>query len=261
MIIGRTAAEQLQTVGSCNQQLRFQSEIYFKAIDILPVLEEKRKLIAKPTRSWGGGTGLHSLAYDGCKYFIDGEERSIDQIRATVCSWEEAIVVDFVTQAEYACRVFPETTNSIRVITGKHKDGQIEVLFSFHRFGSNRSKPVDNISSGGFVALVDIETGTLGPAKSFVDPNQFHSVHPETNERIEGLKICNWNSIKSKLIQVHECFPYYTFLAWDVVATDSDGPYILEINRGSDLGSQILQPQRNEKLGKFMREYGLLDKW
>ena len=164
-----------------------------------------------------------------------------------------------MTQAEYARNSFPETTNSIRVITGQHKDGRIEILFSFHRFGSNRSKPVDNISSGGFVSLVEIETGTLGPAKSFMEPDRFYSVHPETNKRIEGVTICHWDSIKSKLIHVHECFPCYTFLAWDVVVTDSEGPYILEINRGSDLGSQMLQPQRNEKLGQFMKEYGLLD--
>ncbi len=229
--------------------------------DILPILEEKERLIAKPTRSWGGGNGLHSLAYDGQKYSIDGKECSAEKLRASVCSWEEAIIVDFAVQAEYARRIFPDTTNTIRVITGQHKDGQIEILFSFHRFGSNRSKPVDNISSGGFVSLVDIETGTLGPAKTFFDPTRFYSIHPDTNERIEGVRIAHWDRIKSKMIQAHKCFPCYTFLAWDVVATESGDPYVLEINRGSDLGSQMLQPQRHEKLGQFMKEHGLLDNW
>ncbi len=232
-----------------------------KRIDILPVLEQKGKLIVKPTRSWGGGTGLHSLAYEGQQYSIDGKPCSADQLRTAVCSWEEAIVVDFVPQAEYSRIVFPETTNTVRVVTGQHKDGKVDVLFSFHRFGSNQSKPVDNISSGGFVSLVDIETGILGPAKTITDPNQFYPIHPETNVKIQGIIIPGWDNIRSRLIHVHECFPCYKFLAWDVVVVDSDAFSILEINRGCDLEVQMLGAQRNEKLGLFMREYGLLDKW
>ena len=232
-----------------------------ETIDIVPLLEQKGRLIAKPTRSWGGGNGLHSLAYDGQTYAIDGKECSAEQLRSSVCSWEEAIVVDYAVQAEYARRIFPKTTNTIRVITGQHKDGQIEILFSFHRFGSARSGPVDNISSGGFVCLVDLETGALGPAKSFFEPNRFYPVHPDTNEQIEGVVIPHWDMIKARLIQTHKCFPCYMFLAWDVVATESGEPYVIEINRGSDLGSQMLKPQRREKLGRFMQEYGLLDKW
>jgi len=231
-----------------------------KPIDILPILEQKGKLIAKPTRSWGGGAGLHSLAFDGQQYSIDGKPCSADQIQASVRSWEDAIIVDYAVQSEYARRIFPETTNTIRVITGMHKDGQIEVLIAYHRFGSNRSKPVDNISSGGFVCMVDLETGALKPAKTILDPTRFYAIHPETNETIEGVVIPEWETITSRLIQVHRCFPCYTFLAWDAVVADSGEFYILEVNRGADLEMQMLQPLRHEKLGLFMKEYGLLDK-
>ena len=231
-----------------------------ETVDIIPILEQKGKLIAKPTRSWGGGIGLHSLAFDGQQFSIDGKECSAEQVRTSVCSWEEAIIVDFAVQAEYARRIFPETTNTLRVITGQHKDGQIEVLIAYHRFGSNRSMPVDNISSGGFVCMVDIETGALKPAKTILDPKRFYAIHPETNETIEGVIIPSWEEITSRLVQVHKCFPCYTFLAWDVVVADSGDFYILEVNRGADLEMQMLQPLRHEKLGQFMEEYGLLDK-
>ena len=232
-----------------------------KPVDILPILEQKGKLIAKPTRSWGGGSGLHSLAFDGQQYSIDGKPCSADQIRASVNSWEDAIIVDYAVQAEYAQRIFPETTNTIRVITGQHKDGKVDVLFSFHRFGSSRTKPVDNFSSGGFISLVDIDTGVVGPAKTILDPSQLYPTHPETNERIQGIVIPGWDNIRAKLIHVHECFPCFKFLAWDVVAGDSESFSILEINRGCDLEVQLIGAQRKEKLGMFMREYGLLDEW
>lgn len=232
-----------------------------ESIDVVPLLEQKGRLIAKPTRSWGGGSGLHSLAYDGKSFAIDGKECSAEQLRTSVCSWEEAIVVDYAVQAEYARRIFPESTNTVRIITGRHKDGQTEVLISYHRFGSNRSKPVDNISSGGFVCLVDIETGTLRPAKTILNPTRFYAIHPETNEKIEGVVVPGWEEIMSRLVQVHKRFPCYTFLAWDIVVAESGDFYVLEVNRGADLEMQMLQPLRHEKLGRFMREYGLLDKW
>ncbi len=231
-----------------------------ETVDILSILEKKGKLISKPTRSWGGGSGLHSLSCDGQQYSIDGKACSAEQLRSAVCSWEDAIVVDYAQQADYARRIFPDTTNTVRVITGQHKNGQIEVLIAYHRFGSNRSKPVDNISSGGFVCMVDLETGILRPAKTILEPNRFYSIHPDTQEPIEGVQIPGWEEIKSKLIEAHKRFPCYTFLAWDVVAADSGDFYILEINRGADVEFQMLQPQRNEKLGQFMKEYGLLDK-
>ena len=72
--------------------------------------------------------------------------------------------------------------------------------------------------------------------------------------------IPGWENLKEKLLRVHSLFPYYVFFAWDMVVDQNGEPRILEINRGSDLGIQMIRPLRNEKLGEFMKEYGLLDK-
>ena len=228
-------------------------------IDILSILEKKKNLIAKPTRSVGGGTGLHRLSFDEQNYSIDGVNYSEQDIKAAVGSWEEDIITDYISQAEYSKTIYPESTNSIRVVTGHHKDGRFEVLLAFHRFGSELSKPVDNISSGGLVALIDIETGELGEAKRKTEPGKVYLAHPETKARIKGIQVLNWERIKDKLLQVHKCFPFYNFLAWDVVVGENGVPYILEINRGTDLGVQMLKPLRKEKIGKYMEEFGLLD--
>lgn len=230
-----------------------------ETVDIIPIAEKKHALIAKPTRSGGGGAGIHRIDFDGQKYWIDKHCVTVDELKAAVSKWEEYIIVDYINQADYSNRIYSETTNSMRVITGQHKNGDYEVLLSFHRFGSDRSKPVDNISSGGMFALIDIETGILGKAKRKTEPEVLHAVHPDTGGQIEGIQIPNWEAIKQKLLHVHKCFPYYTFLAWDVVINENGETVILEINRGSDLTIQTIMPQRNGKLGGFMREYGLLD--
>jgi hypothetical protein len=228
--------------------------------DILTTIGEKKTLIAKPTRSRGGGSGIHKISTDGQQYTIDEGNVDTQQLRATVSTWEEYIIVDYIIQANYSNKIYSETTNSMRVITGRWKNGEYEVLLSFHRFGTDLSKPVDNISSGGLVAIVDIETGKLGKAKCKIEPTKLYEIHPDSGGKIEGVEVPKWKEIKEKLLHVHRCFPYYTFLAWDVVITDQGEPCILEINRGSDLTIQMIKPLRNEKLGDFMREYGLLDK-
>ncbi len=230
-----------------------------KEVDILPIVNAKGTLIAKPTRSDGGGAGIRRIALDGNQFFIDGERVDPEQLKSTVSAWEDYIIVDYINQASYSNRIYNETTNSIRIITGRWKNGEYEVLLSFHRFGSNMSKPVDNISSGGLATLVDIETGKMGKAKRKTELGVMYEAHPDSGEQIEGVMIPNWMDIKKKLLHVHSCFPYYTFLAWDVVINDQGEPYILEINRGSDLGIQMIKPLRQSKLGEFMREYGLLD--
>ena len=227
--------------------------------DVLSVLKTKGELIAKPTRSVGGGTGIHKIAFNGQNYSIDGKDCSEDERVKAVSSWEEYIVVDYIKQAEYSSKIYPETTNSIRIVTARRKSGDYELLLAFHRFGSDLSRPVDNISSGGLGAFVDIDSGCLEKAKRKTDPKIMHSVHPDSHGQIEGVAIPNWADIKEKLLHVHRCFPFYVFLAWDVVVGENGEPYILEINRGCDLGVQRAKPLRHEKLGEFMREYGLLD--
>lgn len=169
--------------------------------------------------------------------------------------------MDFVSQAEYAATIYPDATNSIRIITAQRKNGDYEVLLAFHRFGTDQSRPVDNISSGGLCALINVETGVIGTAMTKIEPGKAVPVHPDTQSQIEGGAVPNWGELKRKLLQVHRCFPYYVFFAWDIVIDENGEPTALEINRGSDLGIQMIQPQRHEKLGAFMREYGLLEKW
>ena len=229
-------------------------------IDILSVIKEKKELIAKPTRSGGGGAGIKKLSFDGESYYIDADKVLPEDITKQTASLEEYIIVDYIKQADYSDRIYQKTTNSIRVVTARRKNGEYEVLLAFHRFGSDLSCPVDNISSGGMVVIIDTQTGKMGKAKQKTNPNKLHEAHPDSGSQIEGVFIPGWEKITEKLLHVHSCFPYYTFLAWDVVIGTDGNPNILEINRGSDLTVQMIEPLRNSKLGDFMKEYGLLDK-
>lgn len=184
-----------------------------------------------------------------------------DDFNLFLKSWDfdERIICDFVEQHEYSEKIFSGSTNTIRVITVmNHETDKAYVVYATHRFGTEKSKPVDNISSGGLCCLIDVDSGMLGKLSSVALLGESFNYHPDSKATVVGTKVPNWEKIKETVIHVHNCFPYYEFLAWDIVLDKNGDVFALEINRGSDLNSQIICPLRNEPIGKWMREKNLL---
>lgn len=231
-----------------------------KEISIVNELQKVEKIIAKPTRSVGGGTGIHELAYIDGQFYIDGDLVSEIELIRRAREMEEYIFTKKISSAKYSFEIYPYSANTIRIVTVMDNESNTaDLMFAFHRFGSRRSKFVDNINSGGIYALVDNETGRMTSARCVFEPQREYFEHPDTGSRIEGIVIPHWNELIEYMKKAHKCFPYYKFFAWDVTLDENNIPYILEINRGTDLEVQSIKPMRNEKLGEFMRKEGLLD--
>ncbi len=229
-------------------------------MDIIRVLKEEGSLIAKPNSSAGGGKGIFRITCSDGKFFINDRSVTEEELYAELMQCEDYILVQTVRSHEYSNRVYAGVANTMRVVTVMNQDrSEAEVLFAFHRFGTKKSEPVDNMSRGGLFALIDLETGKCGKAKQLHSIDRDYAVHPDTGTEIEGLQIPNWNELLTYLKNAHQAFPFYDFFAWDVVINQDGTPYILEINRGSDLSIQVLCPMRNGKLGDYMRTRGLLD--
>lgn len=232
-------------------------------VDLIALLKEKGRLIAKPTRSIGGGHGVISLSYEDGNLYINREKYSEDDFLSKMRSKNNYMISDWIVPHEYARKVFPQTTNTIRIVTVmNHDTNKAEVLMAVQRFGTKESFPVDNGCSGGVCCFVDIDTGILGYGHDMVHLGQKYKVHPDTGEALEGLQIPDWESVKKKMTHVHNCFPYYEFLAWDVVIAENGEVYIIEINRGMDVHwLQVDKPLRHEKLGQYMKQKGMLRPW
>ena len=231
-------------------------------ISIIKELQKEGAFIAKPTRSLGGGKKIHELTYADHSYYIDGKELFADDFVKECRKLEDYIFTKKISSHEYSKKIYPYSSNTIRVITTMDNTvNEVDVLLAFHRFGTKRSKFVDNISSGGVFALVDIETGKLGAAKSIFDLNDLDRTyinHPDTGNPIKDAFIPKWQELLETLKHAHKCFAYYRFFAWDITLDEDGKPWVLEINRGSDLSVQVLSPLRHAKLGDWMSKQGLL---
>jgi hypothetical protein len=134
-----------------------------------------------------------------------------------------------VQQHEYASRIFPDSANTIRLLTAWDYDrGDIFIGAALHRFGSSSTGCVDNFSNGGLAAGIDLETGRLESATrkpSATSSRKQYQNHPDTGAPIEGVVIPRFHEMCADLLRVARRFPR-RYVGWDIVMTPESWTYL-----------------------------------
>jgi hypothetical protein len=109
---------------------------------------------------------------------------------------------------------------------------------------------------------IDIKTGELSFARSHGKElvNKDFSKHPVTNAQIEGVVIPNWQSILKTVLDLHRKIEFtgLGFVAWDVALVEN-GVKIIEANPSCSMDfAQTFHPERNGKIGEWMKEWGYI---
>jgi hypothetical protein len=126
----------------------------------------------------------------------------------------------------------PYSLNTLRIVTVKSNES-IRIIFSCIRFSSNKGR-IDNWSSGGYAANVDIVTGISQSAvKKVSDSNA------EINEISNGFTVPYFSESKKMVIEAHALFKNMKSIGWDVAIT-KNGPIIVEGNDDWD----VILPQK-----------------
>lgn len=105
------------------------------------------------------------------------------------------------------------------------------VLGAALRLGSGR-EPTDNLSGGGVVASIDLESGTLGDVVNLdAGIPQRMTSHPVTGVTISGKTIPDWMEVQALVSSAAIKLSFLPCIGWDIGITDQ-GPVIVEINTG-----------------------------
>jgi hypothetical protein len=126
--------------------------------------------------------------------------------------------------------------STLRVLTARRCDGSPELQRSVLRMptGSNLA---DNFAAKGIAAPVEIGSGEIGAAvsKSVEGAIRGESFarHPDTGQRIAGVRIPAWAEVRDLCESAHRRFPEFHSVGWDVAIT-ADGPLLLEGNHNPD---------------------------
>jgi len=223
---------------------------------LAPIIKSTRKAILKPHAS-NGGKGIAVLECRDGTIFKNNEVVSRDKLEELLPHRGMFLISEYLCQGAYAERLYPETLNTLRIITMLDPDLKHPFIAgSVQRIGTAESFPVDNVSSGGLACRIDLQTGRLGKAsRIFMDRTlRWTERHPESDVRFEDTVIPNWERVCGEVLDLAARLPHLPYIAWDIAALD-DGICVIETNSWSDLMAyEIEEPlKRNPDILKFFK--------
>lgn len=225
--------------------------------DLISLLQKRERTVIK-NKTGTAGSDVYIIECDNDTVKINGSTISLTQFRSRLSEFENFIVTEYCQQASYIDTVFPETPNTIRMLTMNPKNTEPFVARAVHRIGSESSGPVDNFSQGGLSAEID-EEGVLGPAVQYAQGDVvWHDRHPNTGAQISGVQVPWWDDICGTILSIVRKVPELQYIGWDLIVTD-DGFRIIEGNTNSD--TDLIQAHRplliDDRIQSFYQQHGI----
>ncbi|MBA3258448.1 MAG: hypothetical protein H0T68_03145, partial [Gemmatimonadales bacterium] len=178
---------------------------------------------------------------------------------------QATLIERWVEQGPFWERLFPETANTLRVLTLWHPDDLTPFIArAVQRVGTADTVPTDNWSGGGISVPVDLATGRLGagrlhPLKSG-RPDQPVTHHPDTGTPIEGAVIPGWSRVADAVLRAAGGLPFNRIGGWDVLVDGDGEPVVVEANANSDVnllqvhGGLLAEP----RVRRFYQTFGVV---
>ncbi len=228
---------------------------------ILALVDRHGSTVLKPSNS-SHGRGVYRLEANPLR--LNGERISESELQALVATLDNYLITEMVQQAAYAESIFPQTTNTVRVMSFVDPDTeQPFIARAVHRFGTKDTVPTDNWSRGGLCALMDAETGRLGRGVRHIARTggklAWQSHHPDTGAAIEGVHVPHWTPMCEALLGAVRALPFLLYVGWDVAVID-DGFCIIEGNGNPDI--DLLQVHggllSDPRVRRFYEHHGVI---
>jgi len=139
-----------------------------------------------------------------------------------------------ILQHEALKKINFSSINTLRVVTYKNKNNDVEILSGFMRFGRAGSI-VDNAHANGVVVPFNKETGKMcHEGLQLIDNGGgiFYK-HPDTEVVFDNFQIPYYTQVREIVTKASSLFKL-PLLGWDVAITPN-GPIIVEVNTGFHL--------------------------
>lgn len=207
------------------------------AADLERLAQEQNatRLVFKPVEGWGG-KGIHIPEVDferGITFREVGahDTHSAQDYCTKILKLEQAtdwIVEEYFHQHPALAALNPASVNTIRIWVLDRGQLGSQVLLAFLRMG-RADMVIDNVSSGGIAAPVDLASGRLGQAREYRAGFDSYPRHPDHGAAIEGIVVPYWPEARQLAEQALSLFPFLRFAGLDV-AIGVSGPVIQELN-------------------------------
>lgn len=208
------------------------------------VILDNEIVVVKPRRGSDG---------EGIKVCRAVDRNSAVLLARTMLNQNNQVVTEYLRQHALPAKIWPHSTNTIRMFVMRDVDMKFFLVRAVHRFGTEVSDTTDNWEQGGLSSLIDPETGVLGQAaQETKNGAAWHYAHPQSGVTIAGVEIPDWQAIRDTVLEMSQAIPYFDHIGWDVVLTE-DGMRVLEIN--ANTGMRSLQVHGGILKDSRVREY------
>lgn len=210
--------------------------------DIQEIWKQKpdvNNLVIKPA-SGMGGNGIMLIRQQQGRWYSGN--KPIDE--AKIFTHIANIIFGMYTSGDDDRAILEELIVPNPILTAFYKDGIPDIriitlskrpVMGMLRLPTSKSEGKANLHQGGVGVGIDLESGSLTYAyngKNYIDS------HPDSNMKIPGLVIPQWDDILVLAEKVSKVFPL-NYLGIDIVLDKNKGPLVLEINVRPGLGIQM----------------------
>ena len=218
---------------------------------------ENNDLILKPFNGCDGG-GVFLLSFSKGEYLLNNSRIDETELLKFIKTKNNYIIQKKLTNHSYVRNIFPDSLNTIRIVSAKDSSNHTKIFGAIQRIGTIESAPADNFSRKGLSVDIENDTGILRKGTkygSFMNGERvFYSKHPDTNQMFDGVKIPFWDEIKKSILNFCSSFPLFEYIAWDIAICDDGKFYVLETNMKSSLDVfQVHGGIKNTEFGKIYR--------
>ena len=183
--------------------------------------------MVKPLKG-GGGKGIKIIHLKN--------HNQIDLVYDELIADGPYVIEELIQQDSRLSEFNSSSLNTLRIPSFRHGD-MVKLWYPFLRFGRNGSV-IDNATSGGVFALVDLNSGEL-ISDAYDKSGHVYEQHPDSKKKFKGYKIPEWDQLFEVVKAAHLSLSEKdVYVAFDV-ALSTKGWVIIEGNWGDIMCQQI----------------------
>lgn len=208
--------------------------------EILNFIESMDDIVIKPTKSFGG-RGVEIIK----KEEIDDKEELVKKLVD-----QEYLVEECLKQCKEMEELNPTSINTVRPFVIRTKNGEIKIISCIVRVGGKGAR-IDNISTGGAMYPVDVESGKIIGRGMDHFGNKY--TYSSTGKFLVGFQIPKWNELKEAVIKAMDIVKNIGWVSFDVCIKE-DGIEFVEGNIYPGPATFQLDGPKLEILKKYWNE-------
>jgi len=204
----------------------------------LETLLSEFNIFVVKTVSGGGGKGVYIIKKENGDRFLINKTTTYNtrELLEFFTTLNNYIFTEFIEPSDFSKSLNATSVNTMRIVTLIDPiTNKAFIARAVQRIGVAASAPQDNFTKGGLSAAIDLETGQLSDCTRHPKTKEHkrYSHHPDTNIKIEGITIPDWESIATQIVNAANSLPMLKVIGWDFVISNN-GLVAIEGNHHPD---------------------------